>query len=119
MTTTRLAAACHRPFSNGTEGDAWMSKWCSYCTHDHGEHNDTFQGCCDIIAIAMADGPWPEAWLPEPDDGSFAMPSRMICGAFQPCTSESCTGDPGAGDRAERVAEVTAYWLEHGREATA
>lgn len=118
---TRLAAACSsRPFSNGTEGYGWMGKWCDYCANDHGMHADLNEPYCPIIGAAMLaqDYPadWPEAWLPEPDDGSFSLPSRMVCASFQPCTNEGCHGDPGAIDRAERVTEVTAYWREHGHE---
>lgn len=110
---TALADACtRRPFSNGTEGDAWMDKWCALCIHDHPMHEDTGPGCELILhAYLFDDLGWPEAWLPEPDDGSFALPPRMICGQFSPCTEGDCTGDPGAEDRAERVAEVTAYWI--------
>lgn len=73
---------------------------------------------CDLILAAMMpdfpsdEFPWPEAWLPEPDDGSFALPSRMICGQFSPCTEGGCTGDPGADERAERVEQVRTYWRE-------
>ena len=113
---TRLAVASERPFSNGTEGDAWMSKWCSYCARDHAMHDDSPTPCCAINGSAMMGGPWPEAWLPEPDDGEFHLPSRLVCASFTPCTDGGCTGDPGAADRAERVAEVTAYWTRHGAE---
>jgi hypothetical protein len=104
-----LADACHRPFSNGTEGDAWISAWCNHCARDHGLHNggDT-QPMCDLIGLSMMADQWPEGWIPEPDDGKFYLPSRMICTAFAPC--EPCGGDPGAEERAERVAEVTVYW---------
>ena len=108
-----FADACHLPFSNGTEGDAWMEKWCRYCSRDHGQHTDEpgeADGGCHLILDAMLGNAWPEAWVPEPDDGRFFLPSRMICSAFTPC--EPCGGDPGAEDRAERVAEVTAYWRE-------
>jgi hypothetical protein len=109
----RFAAACHVPFSNGTEGFAWMAKWCSYCARDHGAHDGSFHPdkCCSLIAAAMIDDRWPEAWIPEPDDGRFFLPSRMICTAFVACSEGGCTGDrEGAEDRAERVSEVTAYW---------
>lgn len=118
--TTRLAAATvgRRPFTNGTEGDAWAWAWCNHCAADHSMHGNDPDGsdACGIMLEAVMDLPngWPEAWLPEPDDGSFALPSRMVCLAFQPCGE--CGGDPGAEDRAERVAEVTAYWREHGHE---
>lgn len=113
-----LAEACSgRPFSNGTEGDAWMSVWCSRCVHDHGAHDETYTDCCDLIAAAMlpdfpsADLPWPEVWLPEPD-GSFSLPSRMTCGQFSPCTNGDCTGDDLADTRAAIVSEVTVYWRD-------
>lgn len=108
-TTSRFVEACRVPFSNGTEGDAWMGAWCRYCERDHEMHNDGPGPGCEIIASAMVDHDyWPEAWLPEPDDGHFFLPSRLVCGAFTPCND--CGGDPGATERAERVAEVRAYW---------
>jgi hypothetical protein len=106
---TAFAAACHRPFSNGTEGDAWEAKWCRHCARDHNIHLDHGPGC-DLFATAFFDEGWPEGWIPEPDDGRFFLPSRLVCTAFTPC--EECGGDPGAEDRAERVAEVTAYWRD-------
>lgn len=113
---SRLAEACaRRPFANGTEGDAWMSKWCSYCAHDHNMHpGGSEDGGCDVLTHAYFpdDVPWPEAWLPEPDDGRFFLPSRLICRLFEPCTEGACTGDPVASDRAERVAEVQGYWAD-------
>lgn len=107
------------PFSNGTEQEAWASTWCAYCVHDHEMHEDEGGGCelflVGAIFAGEADWRWPEAWLPEPDDGHFYLPSRLICAKFQPCTKGGCTGDPGAVERAERVAEVTAYWKGSGR----
>lgn len=101
-----FAAACRRPFANGTEFDVWMSKWCNFCARDHEMHTETGPGC-GLIAASMVDE-WPEGWIPEPDDGQFSLPSRLVCTAFIPC--EPCGGDPFAEPRAERVAEVTAYW---------
>lgn len=111
-----LAEACtHRPFSNGTEFSAWFESWCAYCTHDHGmtHHEGCGDGCPIILDQMVNVGPewrWPEAWLPEPT-GEFWLPSKLICGQFEPCTQQGCEGDPGADERAERVAEVTAYWM--------
>ena len=102
------------PFSNGTEERAWVAKWCDYCAHDHMMHGTDGHGPgCDILIGYMLgvhdkDWRWPEAWLPEPDDGQFALPSRMCCLMFTPC--EPCGGDPGELERAERVAQVEAYW---------
>lgn len=104
------------PFSNGTEQEAWSAAWCDHCVHDHGIHADAADApACELFyAGAMLAGTegwrWPEAWLPEPDDGRFFLPSRMICGQFQPCDKGDCIGDDLAEERAERVAEVTAYW---------
>lgn len=119
MSTTRLTAACKRPFSNGTEGDTWMRNWCKRCAHDHDMHDPDGVGGCTVIALAMCDFPdgWPEAWLPEPDDGTFALPSRLTCLMFTPC--EPCGGDPLAEVRAAQTAEVTAYWQRHGQEVGA
>ena len=109
---TAFSEACKGPaFSNGTEGSAWMDKWCGYCKRDHEMHGDNPSGGCSIILSHMVDHDvWPEAWLPEPDDGEFYLPSRMVCLAFESCTESGCNGDPGATDRLERLAEVTAYW---------
>ena len=106
------------PFSNGTEQQAWESAWCAHCVHDHTTHNDVGGAGCELLLVgallADTDGwRWPEAWLPEPDDGHFYLPSRMICGQFKPCHEGDCTGDPGAEERAERVVDVTAYWQAH------
>lgn len=87
-----------------------MDKWCNYCARDHGMHRGNGgDPMCGLIGSAMLGGDeWPEGWIPEPDDGQFYLPSRMVCTAFTPC--EPCGGDPGAEARAERVAEVAAYW---------
>lgn len=113
-----LADATRRvPFSNGTEGQEWMGKWCDLCVHDSALHDHPGGGAgCDLIGSALLGAEffsWPEAWLPEPDDGRFFLPSRLVCLQFEPCGS--CGGDPGAGERAERVADVQAYWSESGR----
>jgi hypothetical protein len=101
------------PFSNGTEGYAWMSRWCDTCTHDHEMHDGDGPGC-ELIALAMIDevDQSSEAWIAEPDDGTFALPSRMLCTLYQPCTKDGCDGDPWPKDRAEIVGEVMAYWRD-------
>lgn len=102
------------PFSNGTERDAWMSVWCSYCVHDHAMHGTgrATDDMCEIIGLSMMGEEhwrWPEAWTPEPP-GSFRLLSRLICGAFTPCTVGGCTGDPAPTQRAERAAAVHLEW---------
>ena len=108
-TVNPYTEACRRPFSNGTEGEAWMAVWCTYCARDHGLHNGRDSDpMCDLIGAAMLGDVWPEQWIPEPDDGQFFLPSRLVCTAFTACAE--CGGDPGADDRAARAVEVTAYW---------
>ena len=109
-----LVDACRRPFSNGTEGYAWMDAWCDDCAHDHDMHTPDGEGGCPIIAesfLATYDeypGAWPEVWLPEPDDGKHYLPSRLVCLHFEPCGP--CGGDRQPEVRAAVVAEVKAYW---------
>ena len=112
-----LSDACKRaPFANGTEGDAWMEKWCAYCTHDHGihDHDSCGQGCNLIMGaffgMPSEEFPWPEAWLPEPTNGPASLPSKLVCQLFEACTKPGCSGDPGAAERAERINEVRSYW---------
>jgi|GEM_PF-2575228 len=113
--TSRLKEACsHRPFSNGTERQAWENVWCSSCTHDHDISHGTKgdgPGCDLLMAIELDEFPenWPEAWLPEPDD-SFHLPSLTVCARYTPCQRDRCDGDPLAEIRANVVAHVTDYW---------
>jgi hypothetical protein len=119
--TDLFDATRHKPFSNGTECDAWMSVWCEFFNHDHSiTHGDpaaTGEGC-QIMLHAVADSNdewrWPEAWLPEPR-GSFSLPSRLICGQFQPCEQGTCDGDPHADTRSAIVAETTDWWMQNAR----
>lgn len=113
-----LAAACRHPFSNGTEQHAWISSWCEFCVHDHGMTHEGAggsygqgQGCPILLDYMVDPDAWPmETWIPEPDDGKFFLPSRMICLKFEACHQDDCEGDPGASERAERVADVLSYW---------
>ncbi|HVL39907.1 MAG TPA: hypothetical protein VM328_11005 [Fimbriimonadaceae bacterium] len=110
----RLAAAqARRPFANGTEAGAWIDKWCNHCVHDHAFRVGSGPGCelignATLVDFPTGDNPWPEAWLPEPDDGTFAMPSRLACRKFQPC--KPCGGDPAGKERARRIDAVATYW---------
>jgi len=103
-------------FSNGTEGHAWTSTWCDYCVHDHGQHMENWSDGCELVLNSLVHESGqplnPEAWVAEPDDGQFFLPSRMICLRFKPCYEDGCEGDPGEQDRALRVDQVQAYWRE-------
>lgn len=115
-----FASACKRkPFSNGTEGEQWTSKWCDHCVHDHAIHEGGAGGC-DLFLHVLMGAPsdelaWPEAWLPEPDDDQFHVTPRVVCLRFEGCTEGGCSGDPAPQDRADLVAEVRAYWREAPR----
>lgn len=109
------------PFFNGTEENAWMDVWCRLCVHEHDmSHNEGLEGGCSVLSDyfigTMGDSNewnWPEAWLPEPLN-SFSLPSRMVCGMFEPCTKDNCEGDPHTDLRAEIVQDVTSWWKEYG-----
>lgn len=45
------------PFSNGTEGDAWLERWCHRCANDHGES-------CPLVLVSYL-GLTPAAWEPD------------------------------------------------------
>ena len=118
MGSSKFAEATRSvPFSNGTEWDAWRCRWCDYCANDHDMHwpNSSGPGCRLIaeamVAADMDEYRWPEAWIPEPP-GRRGLPSYLICGAFEPCTSGGCEGDPAPVERAERVELVKREWAE-------
>ena len=108
----------HPPFSNGTERYAWTSAWCDHCEHDHSITHDEddvepYRSCDLLLGMDLADYgkfAWPEAWVPEPTDGRFELPSRMVCLKFKPCHVGDCDGDPYVETRVSVRAEVEAYW---------
>ncbi len=125
MTTTPLTMAEYVPtnpmlvthaFSNGTEGHAWTSVWCDYCVYDHGQHMENWSDGCELVLNSLVHESGqplnPEAWVAEPDDGQFFLPSRMICLRYKPCHEDGCEGDPGEHDRALRVDQVQVYWRQ-------
>lgn len=85
------------PFSNGTEGEAWMGVWCNHCAKDHGIHTGDGGGC-EIILTAMVPElwRWPEPWVATRDYRK-RLPADIDCLAFEPC--EPCGGDPLAETR--------------------
>lgn len=114
-----------KPFANGTEFEAWYHVWCESCAHDHWCHSlcddesvpMADRPVCDLMVGALVgeDDPGGEAWIAEPDDGKFALPSRMICLRYTPCTRTdygNCTGDPAPDTRAAIRSEVEGYWRE-------
>lgn len=47
-----------RPFSNGTEGYAWMANWCDECVHN----DEEAELWCPILTVALL-GSTPAEWV--------------------------------------------------------
>jgi len=114
-----------RPFSNGTEGQAWMDVWCAHCANDHTMHSvddreagpEGFVGC-QIIGASMIGGDdwrWPEAWIKPPPDLDNHLPSLMLCGMFTAC--EPCGGDPLSEVRINVIRTVEQGWRDERQAA--
>lgn len=84
-------------FSNGTEGEAWMARWCDVCDNDHGADSDKHCDDCDTIWMSMT----PECIILEPE-GVFHMPPAHICTRF----AARPEGDPWGSSRPGIVAYV-------------
>ena len=81
------------PFSNGTEGQEWMSVWCEWCTKDHVTHSpdgDWGQGC-PLIVQALSHEPVAE-WTDYSEELGFTMPASMTCSKFLECKCNERTG---------------------------
>ncbi|WP_405149505.1 hypothetical protein OG589_14765 [Sphaerisporangium sp. NBC_01403] len=50
------------PFSNGTEGYAWMENNCERCVHDAATRRDDWANGCPLILVALL-GKTPAEWL--------------------------------------------------------
>jgi hypothetical protein len=55
------AAKPGRPFSNGTEGYAWMGNWCDECVNNDEEK----ELWCPILSVALL-GKTPSEWIEQP-----------------------------------------------------
>jgi hypothetical protein len=60
-------AADRMAFSNGTEGDAWMARWCYRCVHEED---------CPLLLVALL-GKTPASWQ-EQDRMSLGNQYRCI-----------------------------------------
>lgn len=49
------------PFSNGTEGYAWMANWCDRCKNN----NEERELWCDVLDVALF-GKTPAEWIEQP-----------------------------------------------------
>lgn len=64
------AAATDRvPFSNGTAGEIWMSRWCEECANDSPELVDKGEGC-PLLLVALL-GKTPKEWPVNPTGGDY------------------------------------------------
>jgi len=72
------AGESYRP-SNGTEGEIFMSAFCSKCKHDNLDPK-TYSGGCEIIGLTMAfdtnDAEYPREWIIDSD-------GQPTCTAFE------------------------------------
>lgn len=72
-------AAEGSPFSNGTEGYAWMENNCHRCVHDKPARNDDYENACPIILVAYV-GKTSAEWLRK--DG-FRLGDQYTCLYFR------------------------------------
>ena len=91
-----------RPFSNGTEGYAWMDNWCFRpCAVDAAwQRYDNDKGPkadgCPLIVIAL-NGKTPAEWIEQPRDEQ----GRMTLGDQYHCMNFRAEGDDPPGPRRE------------------
>lgn len=130
MGDSAFAEACHRPFGNGTEGHAWMDKWCSHCARDHAMHMERgddgeWHECgdpadaCGLVLTSMC-GEWPEGWIntsngvDSPDGAHYATyPLELIRRpVLASCPPGGTILDPFGGSGSTAIAAAL-----HGRNA--
>lgn len=82
------------PFSNGTEGYAWMDNWCWHpCKKDRNED-------CPIIMASLM-GVTPAEWT---EKERFGLGDRYVCSEFEP--DDSGDGDAEPEPYPQPVAEM-------------
>lgn len=93
-----VAAKKETPFSNGTEGMAWMENWCFRCTHDTQEKIDRGDGC-PLVMVALMHRT-PSEWLDqtEYDEQGRMKPYRL--GDQFHCVEFRDVDDPGGEEPA-------------------
>jgi hypothetical protein len=85
-----------RPFSNGTEGYAWMDNWCYRCVHNDEER----EIWCPLLTVALL-GKTPAEWIDQTADG-HRLGDTYRCTEF-----EERRDDDGPGDDPEPEPEPT------------
>lgn len=72
------------PFSNGTEGEIWMDKWCyNGCVKDRDV--DSGNGCPLLLQALL--GETPDEWVPSPDH-------RYVCTSWSADEPDRSGTDP-------------------------
>lgn len=67
------------PFSNGTEGYAWMENWCGRCIHDAPTRRDDWANGCPLILLALT-GRTPAEWM---ETNPRGLADRYTCLYFR------------------------------------
>jgi hypothetical protein len=89
-----------QPFSNGTEGYAWIENWCDRCLHDKPAREDRYEDACQILAISLL-GQTPAEWIRQP---GFVLGDTYHCIDFRdeddgpPPPTEPEPTPPGQGE---------------------
>lgn len=89
------SAEDRRPFSNGTEGFAWMGDWCYECVHN----DEETELWCPILTVAIL-GKWPTEWTRR----QVGWTSKDSSGSYEvvdTCTEFEERRDPGPDDEPE------------------
>lgn len=73
------------PFSNSTEGEAWMAQWCDRCLVDAPYRNGISSTGCELILTAIM-GQTPAEWLDGHRDehGRYSLADQYRCVNFRP-----------------------------------
>jgi hypothetical protein len=84
------------PFSNGTEGFAWMGNWCDECVHN----DEETELWCPILSVALL-GKTPKEWVEQPWEQVVGRPAgelAPVLGGTYECTEFQQRRDPGDDD---------------------
>ncbi|HLU99158.1 MAG TPA: hypothetical protein VKZ89_20175 [Thermobifida alba] len=82
------------PFSNGTEGAAWMAAWCHRCVHDADARDMNGPGC-PLVFVAIQ-GRTPAEWDdgPRDENGLYGLADQYQCTYFRDEDGPDGGGDP-------------------------
>jgi len=86
------AAIDKRPFSNGTEGYAWMANWCDDCGHN----DEETEKWCPILSVALL-GKTPAECVEQPWQQVAGRPegeTAPVLGGTYECTEFELAADP-------------------------